>query len=70
MNILNHVGVIMSSGSGTSAVLGASTTIAGVAMLPVTGGENWVLGTALAITAGGLTLLGFRAYAAIVERRG
>lgn len=60
----------MSSGSGnTGVVLGASTTTAGVALLPNTGGQNWVVMTAIAIIAAGVVLLGFRAYAAFIEHR-
>jgi LPXTG-motif cell wall-anchored protein len=60
----------MSSGSGDNGVvLGASTTIAGVAILPNTGGQDWVLMTAIAITTAGVVLLAFRAYAAFIEHR-
>lgn len=59
------------SGSGnTGAVLGASTTAGlGAAMLPVTGGINWVVATATAVVAGGLVIIGFQVYAAYVGRQ-
>lgn len=60
----------MSSGSGnTSVVLGASSTAAGVAVLPNTGGQNWVFFTSIAIIAAGVLMLSFRAYVAYIDHR-
>lgn len=60
----------MTSGSGNSHVLiGSTTTTTGIALLPNTGGQSWLLFTSLAITAGCLLLLAFRVYAAVIARR-
>lgn len=61
------------SGSGTTpgrgAVLGATATGAGAAVLPNTGGQDWLIITALAAIAFGVIMLAFRAYATFERKR-
>jgi hypothetical protein len=58
----------MSSGSGnTVRILGASTTTAGIALLPATG-QGWLAITMISIAAGGLAMVAFYAGSVLIKR--
>lgn len=59
----------MSSGSGnTVRILGASTTTAGIALLPATSGQGWLAITMTSIAAGGLAMVAFYVGSALIKR--
>jgi hypothetical protein len=59
----------MSSGSGnTVRILGATTTTAGIAILPATSGQGWLAVTMISIIAGGLAMVTFFACASVIKR--